>query len=123
MIWKLLRKNISVGQIAGYALANLVGLAIVLTALKFYADASGLLRGASDHQGREGAGSYMVISKPVSMFDTFGFGNAADGISQDEVDDIKAQPWADGVGEFTSANFGIVAVSYTHLTLPTTSRV
>ena len=108
MIWKLLRKNISVGQIADYALANLVGLAIVLTALKFYADASGLLRGASDHQGREGAGSYMVISKPVSMFDTFGFGNAADGISQDEVDDIKAQPWADGVGEFTSANFGIV---------------
>jgi len=108
MIWKLLRKNISVGQIGGYALANLIGLAIVLTALKFYADASSLLSGVSDPKGADVTDTYMVISKPVSMFDTFGFGNAGDGISEKEVADLKEQPWVDGVGEFTSANFGIV---------------
>lgn len=108
MIWKLIRKNISIGQIGGYALANLIGLAIVLTALKFYADASGLLHGASESRGTEGADAYMVISKPVSMFDTFGLGNSGDGISEEEVASLKEQPWVDGVGEFTSANFGIV---------------
>lgn len=108
MIWKLLRKNISIGQIGGYALANLIGLSIVLTALKFYADAAGLLRGASASESVEDAGAYMVISKPVSMFDTFGLGSAGAGISESEVADIMSQPWACGVGEFTSANFGIV---------------
>lgn len=109
MIWKLLRKNISAAQIGGYALANLIGLAIVLTALKFYADASSLLHGASESStGVDSAENYIVISKPVSMFDTFGLGSAGSGISEDEVDDLIEQPWVDGVGEFTSANFGIV---------------
>ncbi len=35
-IRRLLRRNISGGQIAGYAIANLAGLVIVLTALQFY---------------------------------------------------------------------------------------
>ena len=38
MVWRLLRRNISVWQTAGYALANFVGLSIVLCALKFYCD-------------------------------------------------------------------------------------
>lgn len=37
-IGRLLRRNMSTGQIAGYAVANLVGLVIVLTALQFYRD-------------------------------------------------------------------------------------
>ncbi len=36
MVWNLLKKNISVAQIAGYAVANLVGLAIVLSAICLY---------------------------------------------------------------------------------------
>lgn len=39
-VWRLLRHNISAGQIAGYALASFVGLAIVLTAIQFYRDVS-----------------------------------------------------------------------------------
>ncbi len=108
MIWKLLRKNISAAQIGGYALANLVGLAIVLTSLKFYADASSLLHGASDASGSDGAESYIVISKPVSMFDTFGIGSASSGISEAEVEELGEQPWVEDIGEFSSANFGIV---------------
>ena len=38
IVWRLLRRNISAGQLAGYALANLAGLAIVLTAIQFYRD-------------------------------------------------------------------------------------
>ena len=40
MVWNLLRKNISAGQMAGYAVATLVGLAIVVGALQFYRDIS-----------------------------------------------------------------------------------
>ena len=35
IVWLLLRRNISAGQIAGYALANFIGLAIVLCAIQF----------------------------------------------------------------------------------------
>ena len=38
IIIRLLLRNVSAGQIGGYALANLVGLVIVLTALQFYRD-------------------------------------------------------------------------------------
>ena len=43
LVSKLLRKNISPAQILGYALANLVGLSIIMTALQFYADANSVI--------------------------------------------------------------------------------
>ena len=43
LIGKLLRKNISTAQIAGYALANFVGLTIIMTALQFYFDADSVI--------------------------------------------------------------------------------
>ena len=33
LMWKLLRKNISAGQLTGFAIANLIGLTIVLLAV------------------------------------------------------------------------------------------
>ncbi len=48
LINRLLRRNISVGQIVGYAVANFVGLVIVLTAMQFYRDVTAA-RGADDN--------------------------------------------------------------------------
>ena len=42
MVWRLLRCNISAGQLAGYAVATLVGLAIVSVALQFYRDVTSI---------------------------------------------------------------------------------
>ena len=36
MIWKLLRQHISVSQLAGFFLANLFGMIIVLLGVQFY---------------------------------------------------------------------------------------
>ncbi|MCD8293434.1 MAG: ABC transporter permease, partial [Prevotellaceae bacterium] len=36
LIWKLLRRHISIGQLAGFFLANLAGMAIVLSGVQFY---------------------------------------------------------------------------------------
>lgn len=105
MIWKLLRKNISVAQILGYALANLIGLAIVLSAIHFHSDVSSALNGTDDGNSLIPE-DYMVISKPVSMFNTLG---ASSGFSESEIDDIKRQPWARDVGAFSAADFNVSA--------------
>ena len=36
--WKLLRQHISIGQLAGFFLANLFGMMIVLLSVQFYKD-------------------------------------------------------------------------------------
>ena len=40
LVWKLLRQHISVGQLAGFFLANLFGMMIVLLSVQFYRDRS-----------------------------------------------------------------------------------
>ncbi|MDE6179506.1 MAG: hypothetical protein K2F86_10105, partial [Duncaniella sp.] len=38
ILGRLLRHNVSLGQMLGYALSNLIGLVIVITAMQFYRD-------------------------------------------------------------------------------------
>lgn len=38
LIWKLLRRHISIGQLTGFFLANLFGMMIVLLSVQFYRD-------------------------------------------------------------------------------------
>lgn len=106
MIWKLLRKNISVGQILGYALANLIGLAIVLSAIRFHGDVSTAING-SDESKSLIPEDYIVISKPVSMFNTLGA--TSSGFSDSEIDNIKELPWVRDVGAFSAADFNVSA--------------
>lgn len=103
VVWRLLRRNISVGQLLGYALANFVGLAIVLTALQFYRDVTSDTSGADSFIRSD----YLIISKEVDgvSFD----GGESHSFTAAERDSIAAQPWADRVGEFTAANFNVGA--------------
>ncbi len=59
-VWQLLRRNISVWQLAGYAVANMVGLAIIVTALMFYTDAT-TTAGASEAADPFFSSSFEVI--------------------------------------------------------------
>lgn len=102
LVWRLMRKNISVGQIAGYAIANFIGLSIVLTALQFYRDSTA---GPADDEDAFINNDYLVISKQVSelgaaMGKSYSF-------SQEEIDDLKAQPWVKDVGAFTPSFFHV----------------
>ena len=38
LVWKLLRQHISIGQFAGFSLANLLGVLIILFGFQFYND-------------------------------------------------------------------------------------
>ena len=92
LLTALLRKNISISQTVGYTLANLVGLSIILIALQFYADAGKVISGEENISGAD----YIVITKHVSPI---GGGNLT--FSQEQIDDIKAQPWAADAAPFT----------------------
>lgn len=105
MIWKLLRKNISATQIAGYAIANLIGLAIVVCAIRFYSDVSTAYNDEDSFVSKD----YMIISKPVTALNTMGFGNDDKGFTTDEVADLERQPWVRRVGAFTAADFQVQA--------------
>ncbi len=103
MVWRLLRRNISVWQTAGYALANFVGLSIVLCAVKFYCDVRSGEQGEDPYVTRD----YIVISKKVSGIG--GLLGADNGFTPDEISEIAGQPWSRRVGEFTSADFNVSA--------------
>ncbi|MDE5595226.1 MAG: ABC transporter permease [Muribaculaceae bacterium] len=104
MIITLLRRNISKWQLGAYGVACLTGLSILLVSLCFYAD----LRSA---QSTENAASdYIVLSKPGSVLSIIGGSTStANSFSGAEIEDLKRQPWAKRVGEFTSADFNISA--------------
>ena len=40
LVWKLMRRHISLAQLAGFFLANLCGMVIVLLGIQFYQDVS-----------------------------------------------------------------------------------
>ncbi len=96
IVWQLLRRNISVGQLAGYAVANLLGLAIVLTAIQFYRDVTTVWESEDSFISRD----YLIISKRV---EGISLGGSDHEFSQAEVADIESQPWVRKLGRFTAA--------------------
>lgn len=108
IVWRLLRRNISAGQISGYAVANLVGVAIVLTAVQFYRDVTTVW----DDEDSFISEDYMILSKRVSGIGLpFGGADSAEStrFSEEEISDIASKPWARKVGRFNSAAFNVYA--------------
>lgn len=95
LVRRLLRRNVSVAQTCGYAFASLVGLSIVLCAIQFYRDASGIFGTDGSVSSRD----FMVVSKQI------GFNDRNTSFSPGEIADLKAQPWVKAVGEFTASRF------------------
>lgn len=101
MVWKLLRRNISVWQIAGYALATLVGLVVVAAAVQLYLDLAPALNPTASPAQR------LVISKEVSVKDTFR--GSPPSFTATELADLAAQPWAADVAPLRAADFAVYA--------------
>ena len=108
-VWRLLRHNISAGQIAGYALASFVGLAIVLTAIQFYRDVSSVWNDDDSFISKD----YLILSKRVEgVSGLFGRASASAGdtrFSEQDIADIASRPWVRKVGRFSSASFNVYA--------------
>lgn len=102
LVWRLLRRNISAAQLAGYTVANLVGLAIVLSALQFYRDVESIWNSDDSLISRD----YLIISKRVKGI---ALGTNAGEFTEAEIADIERQPWLRELGRFETAGFRVGA--------------
>lgn len=103
LIWKLLRHHISVAQLAGFFLANLCGMVIVLLGIQFYNDVLPIFTQSDSFLKKD----YIVVSKKVSTLGSFlGRSNQ---FSNGDIEEVKEQPFTESVGSFTSSHFQVSA--------------
>ena len=102
LVWKLLRRHISLPQFAGFFFANLLGMLIVLLSLQFYRDVKPIF---SEDDGFIRP-DFLILSKRISTLNTIGLGSV-NTFSDREIDELKAQPFAKNVGAFTASQYKV----------------
>ena len=102
LLFKLLKQNISVWQVCGFVVANLLGGIIVLIGLQAYQDFDRLMhkeRGLINE-------SYVVITKPVGNVSSIvSLLGVRPTFSKKEIAELKAHPSVSQLGQFDAANF------------------
>ena len=102
LVWKLLRRHISLPQLAGFFFANLLGMIIVLLSLQFYRDVKPIF---SEDDGFIRP-DYLILSKRISALNTIGLGSVTT-FSEKEMNDLASQPFAKRVGAFTATQYKV----------------
>ena len=102
LVWKLLRRHISLPQLAGFFLANLLGMVIVLMSLQFYRDVKPIF---SEEDGFIRP-DYLILSKRISSLGAIGLGST-NTFSQRDIDELASQPFAKRVGAFTANQYKV----------------
>ena len=103
IIWKLLRQHISKGQLIGFAIANLIGLTIVLLAVQFYRDVRPVFNDEESFIRKD----YLLITRAVTGAGAM-MGNNIE-FSDADINDLEGQPWCRQVGRFLNSDFAIDA--------------
>ena len=104
MIWKLLRQHISISQMAGFSLASLCGMVIILLSVQFYNDVYPILTQGDSFIKKD----FIVVSKKVSTIGSL-LGSSKNSFSEREIKAIEEQDFTKSVGKFTAANFKVSA--------------
>ena len=97
LIWKLLRKHVSLFELGIFFIANLIGMVVILAGVQIYTDLRPLVSGDNTLVGND----YVVISKPVKRV------NSKAVFTPDEIEELKAQPFTLRLGEFTPAQYQV----------------
>ena len=103
IIWKLLRQHISKGQLIGFAIANLIGLTIVLLAVQFYRDVRPVFNDEESFISKD----YLIITRAVTGAGAMMGSNGE--FSDEDINDLEGQPWCRQVGRFLNSDFAIDA--------------
>lgn len=101
LVWKLLRQHISISQFVGFFLANLVGMTIIMLGIQFYSDIMSVYEGEDNFMKAD----YLVLHKEVGELTALT--GETKFFSEDELEDLKAQPFVEKVGKFTSSSFSV----------------
>ena len=102
LVWKLLRRHISLPQFAGFFLANLLGMVIVLLALQFYRDVKPVFNEEDGFIRPD----YLILSKRISALGSIGLGTV-NTFSEKDIDELRAQPFTKSVGAFTASHYKV----------------
>lgn len=101
LIWKLLRQHISIGQLAGFFLANLFGMVIVLLSVQFYKDIIPMFTEGDSFMKKD----YIIATKKISTLGAFA--GKSNTFSPQEIENLKKQPFTKSVGAFTPSQFKV----------------
>ncbi len=99
LVWKLLRRHISVPQFVGFFFANLLGMLIVLLGFQFYRDVLPVFTQGDSFMSAD----YLIVSKRISTATTLS-GRSSSFTSAEEAE-VKEQKFARKVGAFTSTEY------------------
>ena len=98
LIWKLLRKHISVFELAIFFVANLIGMAVILAGVQVYSDVRPLLSGEQSLIGND----YMIITRPVERV-----GSSALTFSAEDIEELRGEEFVIDLGVFASSQYEV----------------
>ena len=98
LVWKLLRQHISIGQLAGFFLANLFGMMIVLLSMQFYKDVIPVFTEGDSFMKKD----FIIATKKVSTLGSFA--GKSNTFTAEDITDLKKQPFTKTIGAFTPYN-------------------
>ncbi len=99
LVWKLLRRHISVPQFVGFFFANLLGMLIVLLGFQFYRDVLPVFTQGDSFMSAD----YLIVSKRISTATTLSGRNSSFNAAEEA--EVKEQKFARKVGAFTSTEY------------------
>lgn len=102
LVWKLLRQHISIPQFLGFFFANLVGVAIILLGVQFYNDYQAL-----DSEDSFMKADYLIVNKKIGAISSMA--GKLNAFSEDEMEELKGEPFVENVGAFTPSSFNVRA--------------
>lgn len=103
LVWKLLRRHISVSQFAGFTFANLFGMLIVLLGYQFYCDVLPVFTAQDSFMKSD----YLIISKKIGTASTLS--GRSNTFTAAEHDELAAQKFVKRTGRFTSTEYKVDA--------------
>lgn len=103
LVWKLLRKHISMPQFAGFAFANLFGMLIVLLGYQFYCDVLPVFTSKDSFMKAD----YLIVSKKIGTASVLS--GRANTFSGSEEDELSNQKFVKKTGKFTSTEYKVNA--------------
>ena len=98
LIWKLLRKHISLFELMIFFVANLIGMTVIIGGVQLYSDVKPVMSGESRLIGSD----YVVVTRPVERV-----GSGGKRFSADDVSELRAQEFISSVGAFTSSQYEV----------------
>lgn len=101
LLYQILWKDHSRTHLLFAFLGTLAGFVLLLAGIQFYIDIKGVLSENRDLLDPE----YIVINKKVNLGQTLGLSGV--GFSEEEIEEIAAQPFADQVAPFLSNQFPV----------------